>query len=207
MYSRLVSPFLLFSHEGIPRHCAGQAPTRSKVKPTYCTNKLKAFTLLELLVGMIVSGIVVAACFNAYRVVTLQFKAYKTTSAAYENFSFFESQFRADFQQAKEISGNEHTVQFISREKKTGWQFREKYALRNDGNVTDTFFVKLESGNSMASDLALLPRRLEDTKELNPCCCLKLNINEHSCEMFCIKETTASDKVNAEFEKMIDDGN
>ena len=162
---------------------------------SFIHRKIKAFTLLELLVGMIVSGIVVAACFNAYRVVAMQFKAYKTTSAAYENFSFFESQFRADFQHAKEISGNENAIQFISREKKTDWQFREKYALRNDGNEIDTFFLPC----------SVSP--IEQNSDSVFSLCLRAVVAQHNCEIECTKETVAADKVNAEFEKMIDDGN
>jgi prepilin-type N-terminal cleavage/methylation domain-containing protein len=172
---------------------------------SFIHKKLKAFTLLELLVGMIISGIVIAAGFNAYRVISTQFKTYKETSAVYSSFSFFEAQFRQDFRNAKEISAeNENSVQFISGEKKTGWRFNEKYALRNDRNETDTFFV---SPANSAPGFIFSPRSHEGTKETELNWRAKFNINGHSCEIDCIKDSAAVEKVQMEFEKMIEDGN
>src|SRR4051812_29683995 len=114
--------------------------------------RLKAFTLLELLVGMIISGIVVAACFNAYRIIGGQFKTYRETTAVYDSFSFFEAEMQREFSDAKDVervSGNE--IRMIYEDRDINWQFKEKYALRNDGNETDTFFVSVRKAE-MFSD-------------------------------------------------------
>jgi prepilin-type N-terminal cleavage/methylation domain-containing protein len=163
---------------------------------SFIHKKLKAFTLLELLVGMIISGIVIAAGFNAYRIISIQFKTYKETSAVYSSFSFFETQFRKDFRNAKEISAeDENSIQFISGEKKTDWRFSKRFSLRNEGTVTDTFFspcLRASVAKSQGGETS---------------CYVNMSINGHSCEIDCIKDSAAIEKVQMEFEKMIEDGN
>ena len=65
--------------------------------------KFHAFTLLELLVGMIVSGIVLAATFSAYRITTKQYENYNEKVETISEFSFLVSQLESDFSQAKDL--------------------------------------------------------------------------------------------------------
>jgi prepilin-type N-terminal cleavage/methylation domain-containing protein len=106
--------------------------------------KLKAFTLLELLVGMIVSGIVLTATFSAYKIVTGQYQAYRNRSASVSELSFFVSQMHSDFSNSSRVvrrSGD--NIQLKSEKGLIEYYFTEKYILRNDLLRIDTFKVSV----------------------------------------------------------------
>lgn len=170
---------------------------------SFVHKQLKAFTLLELLVGMIISGIVVAASFNAYRVISAQFKSYKITAALYNSFSFLEAQLHSDFKRANELhQTDEHSIRMNFREQTINWQFNEKYALRNDGTSADTFFV----GVSRAEMFYKAEKVTEDEQRVTELK-LKLKIGGHSSEIDCKKEEAADMEIKTEFEKWCADGN
>ncbi len=107
-----------------------------------CHKQLKAFTLLELLVGMILSGIVLTATFTAYRITTKQYETYSSKSKAITEISFFASQLQADFSNATIIIHNsENTIQLQSDKRILEYRFSTKYVLRNDFKQIDTFKV------------------------------------------------------------------
>ena len=108
-------------------------------------NELKAFTLLELLVGMILSGIVLAATFTAYRVVTRQYETYRDKSKSITEVSLFVSQLEADVENAILITlGSENKINLQSAQRILEYRFSEKYVLRNDQSRTDTFAVSVK---------------------------------------------------------------
>lgn len=106
--------------------------------------QLKAFTLLELLVGMILSGIVLTATFTSYKIITTQHNNYRDRSKSITELSFFTSQLEADLSNAKTvlfISGNE--IQLAAPEHILKYSFTEKYILRNDLSRIDSFNVSI----------------------------------------------------------------
>ncbi|MDQ3109895.1 MAG: type II secretion system GspH family protein [Bacteroidota bacterium] len=140
-------------------------------------NRIKAFTLLELLVGMILSGIVLTATFTAYRIITRQYESYNGKSAAITEVSFLVSQLQADFENAATLIYNsENRISLQSESRVLEYRFREKYVLRNDLLRVDTFFVavsgietfmkseKEESENSVIDELHIV-MNLEGKKE------------------------------------------
>ena len=170
---------------------------------SFLHKQLKAFTLLEMMVGMIISGIVIAAGFHAYRVVASQFKSYRITSERYDNLSFFEAQLRTDFQRAAELSrANENAILLTRENHPVAWQFGKKYALRNDGTATDTFFVTAIKTEMFFRD----EKVTEDESQLTELK-LQLDTDGHSCEIDCRKEQPAEAEIQTEFEKWCDDGN
>lgn len=107
---------------------------------------LKAFTLLELLVGMILSGIVLTATFTAYRLVTHQYETYCDKSRSIAEISFFSSRLEADFANANELTFiAENKIQLQAEKRLTQYRFSEKYILRDDPGRTDTFYVSVSS--------------------------------------------------------------
>ena len=107
-----------------------------------CPKQFKAFTLLELLVGMILSGIVLTATFTAYRITTKQYETYSSKSKSITEISFFVSQLQADFSNATTIIQNsENTFQLQSGKRILEYKFAAKNVLRNDFKQIDTFNV------------------------------------------------------------------
>lgn len=104
--------------------------------------KLRAFTLLELLVGMIVSGIVLTATFSAYRIVSHQNLDYSARSKSATDLSFFMSRFAVDFSaKGKVYRLTENEISFEQEKRKLLYRFSEKNILRSEEAHTDTFFV------------------------------------------------------------------
>jgi prepilin-type N-terminal cleavage/methylation domain-containing protein len=106
--------------------------------------KFKAFTLLELLVGMILSGIVLTATFTAYRITTKQYETYSSKSKAITEISFFVSRLQADFSNATTIiQHSENSIQLQSEKRMLEYRFTAATVLRNDFNRIDTFNVSV----------------------------------------------------------------
>jgi prepilin-type N-terminal cleavage/methylation domain-containing protein len=107
--------------------------------------RLSGFTLLELLIGMIVSAIVLGATFSAYHIIAKQVTIYQEKTKTDEELSLFHSRLMLDFQ-------NGHSVFLISdlelRMQQTVYLFHEEYTLRKNGERTDTFFVTINACRS-----------------------------------------------------------
>jgi prepilin-type N-terminal cleavage/methylation domain-containing protein len=139
-------------------------------------NKLKAFTLLELLIGMIVSGIVMSAIFAALNIVHRQQLSYEKTSEKNRQLSFFLSTFNTDFAESRNMNcPGENEVIFSSPSKNITYDFHSLYALRKS-EETDTFFVSVPElkalknsevvGEGLPADELQLSIEISDKKEL-----------------------------------------
>lgn len=105
---------------------------------------LPAFTLLELLVGMIVSGLVLAATFSAWHIVTQQYAQYCKTTESTVELSAFLSRLECDVADASAAYKlSETTVQLVHSTLTLEYRFSESYALRNSAGHTDTFRVSV----------------------------------------------------------------
>jgi prepilin-type N-terminal cleavage/methylation domain-containing protein len=125
--------------------------------------RLRAFTLLEVLVGMVVSGIVIAATFSTFRIVSGQVLQYQKQTAKSADLSLFASQFTADFTNAEKIIHQaEKEVLLKQRVRSIRYQFLPAFISRSDADHTDTFFVAVSSaafflkGEKSEDDNALL---------------------------------------------------
>ncbi|CAN5882357.1 hypothetical protein BH11BAC7_BH11BAC7_16620 [soil metagenome] len=115
--------------------------------------QIKAFTLLELLVGMILSAIVLTATFNAYRIITRQYESYSKQSGTIKEVSFFVSQLQSDFENALTvIHVSENKIRLQSKDKLLEYRFGEKYVLRDDLLQIDTFFVAIHAIETFIKD-------------------------------------------------------
>ncbi|HTF05147.1 MAG TPA: prepilin-type N-terminal cleavage/methylation domain-containing protein [Bacteroidia bacterium] len=104
--------------------------------------RLKGFTLLELLIGMIVSTIVLGATFSAYHIIAKQACVYQEKTKMNEELSLFHSRLMSDFQ-------NNTPVFLLSpfelRMDEAVYHFQESYTLRKTGEHIDTFFVTINA--------------------------------------------------------------
>lgn len=117
---------------------------RNTMKSLQLHKQFGAFTLLELLVGMILSGIVLTATFSAYRIVTRQYEIYRDRSESVSELSFFVSQLQADFSDATAvIRVSENEISLQSEKRILEYNFSGKQVLRNDFSRTDTFSISV----------------------------------------------------------------
>jgi len=108
--------------------------------------KIRAFTLMELLVGMIISSLVIAFGYGTYSLIYKQYLSYKTVKMEIVNIAQLNSVLNHDFATAEMISFNEHKLN-IDRKNSFPlvYNFNDSIILRIDNELTDTF--KIVPGN------------------------------------------------------------
>ncbi|OXA94259.1 hypothetical protein B0A62_11420 [Flavobacterium hydatis] len=104
-------------------------------------NKLKSFTLAELLIVMIITAIVVGMAFTILRLVQKQIHTIQTNFEKSSNLALFEQKLWQDFNELNTIQYNEKdNFLFMESEIDTViYSFKDNYTLRN----ADTIKLKL----------------------------------------------------------------
>ena len=112
-----------------------------------CSQKYKslpAFTLLELLIGMLLSGIVLSATFSAYRIISKEAELYRVQTKSASELSFFISHFHSDFHLSEQIiSSGENVIHLKQKNRELIYRFSPEFVLRSDQEHTDTFYVSV----------------------------------------------------------------
>ena len=104
-------------------------------------NKLKSFTLPELLVVMIITAIVVGMAFSVLRLVQKQIHIIETNFEKTSSLALFEQKLWQDFNELNTIQFNENTNSLLMESEMDTvlYSFQENYILRN----SDTIKLKL----------------------------------------------------------------
>lgn len=105
--------------------------------------KLRAFTLLELLTGMIVSSIVVAAAFSAFHIVGKQHSLYRERHESSSEASYFCSMLRRDFAKAEVIEHSNGQLVCRTSQSSVNYKLLTDAVLRSTTAHTDTFRVQV----------------------------------------------------------------
>jgi len=107
--------------------------------------KLHAFTLMELLVGMVLSGLVVGAAFTAYEITAKQYGSYQRMNAGIRETAWLHGQLGKDFGRAKLVSGSRENLKLnFPAGGSVQYRFDDHIVLRRDSFVTDTFRVNIK---------------------------------------------------------------
>lgn len=106
-------------------------------------NKIKSFTLPELLVVMIITAIVIGMAFSVLRLVQKQIYAIETNFQKTCSLALFEQKMWQDFNELNLIEYNEssHSLLMQSEMDTVLYSFQENYTLRNK----DTLKLKLKT--------------------------------------------------------------
>ena len=112
--------------------------------------KIKAFTLMELLIGMIVSGLVVGFCMMAYFIIFKQFNTYKNTKQSISNIVLLHTVIANDFTNAKTIKSTANNNLVLSNgDNNITYRFTNKMLTRVNKETTDTFTVESKNWESV----------------------------------------------------------
>ena len=102
--------------------------------------RISAFTLLELLIGMILSSIVIGFCYTSYSIIHKQYLNYNTIKRQNTAAIQLNSILNTDFINAEYIMYDTDKLIFNSENKvHLHYEFKENYILRVDNGLTDTF--------------------------------------------------------------------
>lgn len=111
--------------------------------------KLKAFTVMELIVGMVISTLLMGICFMAYKAVLKQFTNFKENNAAIQEITLTHYLLTKDTDKASKIYlKDESTLAFeFEAQPPTYYTFEEKYIIRESSIVIDTLNVSVSGTN------------------------------------------------------------
>src|ERR1035437_4240342 len=104
--------------------------------------KLKAFTLLELLIAMVISSIVVAFGYSVYSLMYKQYLSYKKTKTEIVKTMQFNTVLTNDFYNSEEITFSENTIVIFKKNNEPLlYTFNDNFILRKTNEITDTFKI------------------------------------------------------------------
>jgi hypothetical protein len=103
--------------------------------------KLKALSLIELILGMVLSSIVVAFCYSGYSLIFERFMQFKKTKAKVNEIMQMNTTLLSDFSRANSIMYNNNQLSASCDSATFQYEFNEEYVLRKMNEVVDTFFL------------------------------------------------------------------
>lgn len=117
--------------------------------------KLKAFSLIEIIVALFLSGFVISAVYSGYVFTHKQFYKFTTIKSDIRNYFELSEVLNREFETSKKVikKGNrEIEIELIDRV--IQYSFNEEQIVRRlDGSV-DTFFFKIEGVEMSAFDVS-----------------------------------------------------
>lgn len=108
-------------------------------------NKIKAVTILELMVVMLISMLVLGIAYQGYMLFFKQFSVFKDSSDKIAEVVLFDRLITGDFNDCKTVVRNEQGVECIFPDKVIQYHFADAYILRKRIAQTDTFYFNLEN--------------------------------------------------------------
>ena len=106
--------------------------------------KLKAFSILELIVAIFLSGIVISAVYSGYAFTHQQFFKFTAIKTEIRNYFTLAGVLNREFESAKKvlkISSREIEIEMI--DEKIHYSFNTEYIIRTLNEQTDTFSFKI----------------------------------------------------------------
>lgn len=129
--------------------------------------KLKAFTLTELLVAMVVSAIVIAVAYQIYSIASMQFGEYKKVNDKISNEVVLKGLLNMDFFTSTAVlQRSENSIEIHKQDTLIEYAWNEFFVLRTKNNMRDTFFLEVESSELRFKNKAQKQGGLVDELEL-----------------------------------------
>lgn len=105
--------------------------------------RLKAFTILELIVAMAISSLLIGMCFIAYQIIIVQFSNYKTNNQRIQDMTLCNYLLTRDVSSANTISQPQQGIfEFESHNEVLTYAFETDYIVRTNEGGADTFYLK-----------------------------------------------------------------
>lgn len=124
--------------------------------------RLKAFTVIEMLVVMLISTIAIGIAYASYRIVQGQFQTYKKSSSEISDYLVLDKLITKDFLESDKVFRTSSGFEMIFSDKKIAYEEYEGNLLRKS-IVVDTFKIQLSELNaSLKTKSENLPNALID---------------------------------------------
>jgi len=110
-------------------------------------SKLKAFTLLEMIVVMILTLLVSGIAFQAYQIVAKQYYSFRISMKRNNELLLFERTLLQDISGAEYVQKTQEGIECVLPDRNISYNFENDYVLRAI-TVPDTFFLKVENDSA-----------------------------------------------------------
>lgn len=103
--------------------------------------KIRAFTLVELVIVMIISTITLATIYTVYLLITKQYAKQSVKTEALNNYLIFRTALTSDFNKADSvlIGDNSHKLLCVQDTTLVSYEFLENTVIRIAANAADSF--------------------------------------------------------------------
>ena len=138
--------------------------------------KLKAFSFLEVLVAIVISGIVISTVYSVYVFTHKQYFKFNAAQSKMRNYFEFSTTINRDFEKAKKvIMLNNYEIELQLVEQNINYQFNNEAVIRTVNLNTDTFHFTV---NDIEFNLV---NELSKEKLIDY---LKMNINDNALSFY-----------------------
>src|ERR1043166_1165960 len=104
--------------------------------------KIKAFTLVELLIGMILSSLIIGFSMQIFLNNQRMFESYRSGKINVMKAINLQSLLQIDAFEARTITFKENMLSFIKTKDQISYQFDEQEIIRKGTEVSDTFLLQ-----------------------------------------------------------------
>lgn len=110
--------------------------------------KVRAFTLIEVTISMLIAAIVIVTTYTAYQIISQNYLNYVKKQNLIASFTIMDKLLRDDFLKANPIVKTDSGLEFHMDNGKVQYQFNDSLIIRNQYNLRlDTFNIVLHTIN------------------------------------------------------------
>lgn len=103
------------------------------------TPKLKSFTLIEMVIVMIISGIIISIAYFSFFIIAQRFNSFSSSSRSLMEIGTLNNLLAEDFNDAKSVNVEGDEILVIKDSSSIHYLFEEEYILRQQESLIDTF--------------------------------------------------------------------
>lgn len=104
-------------------------------------NKLKAYTITELVISMVVTGIIISIAGTILFMFNKQHSTFQSSNKELHQINLLHTLLNKDFEQSESVKWSNNTLSLESIEVRTEYSFEDNYVTRLEKSVIDTFHV------------------------------------------------------------------
>jgi len=104
-------------------------------------NRISAFTLMEVIIVMIISMIVVSLTYKTLDIVTMQYRQFSKSRKHIYELSLIETLLTKDFTNSEYLKRMNDGVMCKYRDKNVIYIFDDRFIVRSEGTMADTFNI------------------------------------------------------------------
>ncbi len=106
--------------------------------------KLKAFSLLEVLIALLISGLVISAAYSGFLFSHKQFNKFKGITTELREYFTLSEVLTREFENAKQVvKKSNYEIEIKEIDRSINYTFESDYILRTIAYETDTFWFKI----------------------------------------------------------------